>query len=106
MHDFIIDKSFLGPVLVACGLTDGKGGMHALPELSYGGWPADGGGVAVGIRSLSKMVAAATLLVEPNPSVITLTLTLTLTRSLPPPTLCWSSAARAGTCLGSICVQP
>ena len=106
VHDFVVDESFLGPVLVACGLTDGKGGMHALPELSYGGWPADGGGVAVGIRSLSKMVAAATMLVEPNPNVVTLTLTLTLARSLPPPTLCWSSAARAGTCLGSICVQP
>ena len=62
VHDFVADESLLGPVLVACGLTDGKGGMHALPELSYGGWPADGGGVAVGIRSLSKMVAAATYL--------------------------------------------
>ena len=67
VHDFVADESFLGPVLVACGLTDGTGGMHALPELSYGGWPADGGGVAVGIRSLSKMVGAATYLMLVRP---------------------------------------
>ena len=62
VHDFVADMSFLGPVLVACSLTDGKGGMRALPELSYGGWPADGGAVAVALRSLSKMVTAATYL--------------------------------------------
>jgi len=62
VHDFVADMSFLGPVLVACSLTDGKGGMRALPELSYGGWPADGGAVAVAVRSLSKMVSAATYL--------------------------------------------
>ena len=62
VQDVVADMSFLGPVLVAGSLTDGKGGMRALPELSYGGWPADGGAVAVAVRSLSKMVSAATYL--------------------------------------------
>jgi hypothetical protein len=63
VDDFVSDQSFLGPVLVSCGLADGIGGLRTLlPELAYGGWPAEGARAAVGIRSLSKMLGAATYL--------------------------------------------
>ena len=62
VNSFVSDERFVGPFVATCGLTDGYGGLLPLATSTHGGWPAEGSRAGVGLRSLSKMVAAATYL--------------------------------------------
>ena len=62
----LADDRHLGPSAVACVEADGDGGVADAFSGAFGGWPAGGDRAGVGLRSLSKMVAAAAFLALVN----------------------------------------
>ena len=58
----LADDRHLGPSAVACVEADGDGGVADAFSGAFGGWPAGGDRAGVGLRSLSKMSAAAAFL--------------------------------------------
>jgi len=62
LEALVSDNTALGPSIVSCALADGGNVLKPVLDHAFNNFPLEGNRAAVGIRSISKMITAATVL--------------------------------------------